>query len=91
MAYHLGSMETFMRMVEGGRGITFIPGLAVLQLSEAQKELVHAFAIPCPTRQLILLTHKDFVRQTLKETLVREIRRAVPSEMQELQSTQGLV
>ena len=46
MAYHLGSMETFMRMVEGGRGITFIPGLAVLQLSEAQKELVHAFAIP---------------------------------------------
>ena len=91
MAYHLGSMETFMRMVEGGRGITFIPGLAVLQLSEAQKELVHAFAIPCPTRQLILLTHKDFVRQTLKETLVREIRRAVPSEMQELQSTQVLV
>lgn len=91
MAYHLGSMETFMRMVEGGRGITFIPGLAVLQLSEAQKELVHAFAIPCPTRQLILLTHKDFVRQTLKETLVREIRRAVPSEMQELHSTQVLV
>ena len=29
MAYHLGSMETFMRMVESGKGITFIPELAV--------------------------------------------------------------
>ena len=34
MAYHLGSMETFMRMVESGKGITFIPELAVLQLNE---------------------------------------------------------
>ena len=25
LAYHLGSMETFMRMVESGKGITFIP------------------------------------------------------------------
>lgn len=36
MAYHLGSMETFMRMVEGKRDYLY-SGLAVLQLSEAQK------------------------------------------------------
>ena len=34
MAYRLGSMETFMRMVESGKGITFIPELAVMQLTE---------------------------------------------------------
>ena len=27
LAYHLGSMETFMRMVESGKGVTFIPEL----------------------------------------------------------------
>ena len=51
MAYHLGSMETFMRMVEGGKGITFVPELAVSQLSNEQKELVRPFAIPRPTLQ----------------------------------------
>ena len=56
LAYHLGSMETFMRMVESGKGVTFIPELAVLQLGDAQKELVRSLAIPCPTRQVVLLT-----------------------------------
>ncbi|MCD8318373.1 MAG: hydrogen peroxide-inducible genes activator [Paraprevotella sp.] len=91
MAYHLGSMETFMLMVEGGRRITFIPGLAVLQLSEAQQELVHSFAVPCPTRQIILLTRKDFVRYTMRGTWVREVRGSVPSEMLDLQPALVLV
>ena len=46
MAYRLGSMETFMRMVESGKGITFIPELAVAQLTEEQRQLVRPFAIP---------------------------------------------
>ena len=45
LAYHLGSMETFMRMVESGKGVTFIPELAVLQLGDAQKELVRSFGV----------------------------------------------
>lgn len=74
LAYHLGSMETFMRMVESGKGVTFIPELAVLQLGDAQKELVRSFAIPCPTRQVVLLTNKNFIRHTLLEVLVKEIK-----------------
>lgn len=63
MAYRLGSMETFMHMVvESGKGITFIPELAVMQLSEEQKELVRPFAILRPTRQIVLVTRKDFIR-----------------------------
>ena len=46
LAYHLGSMETFMRMVEGGKGITFIPELATLQLDDRQKELVRPLPFP---------------------------------------------
>lgn len=90
-AYHLGSMETFMRMVEGGRGITFIPELAVLQLADAQRELVRPFALPCPARQIVMLTHKDFIRQTLLQTLAGEIRGAVPREMLTLRSHQAIV
>lgn len=91
LAYHLGSMETFMRMVESGKGVTFIPELAVLQLGDAQKELVHSFAIPCPTRQVVLLTNKNFIRHTLLEVLVKEIKLSVPKEMLSLKATQAVV
>ena len=91
LAYHLGSMETFMRMVESGKGITFIPELAVSQLNEEQKKLVRPFAIPRPTRQIVLATSRDFIRHSLLNVLKEEILAAVPKEMQSLQSIQYLL
>ena len=91
LAYNLGSMETFMRMVESGMGITFIPELAEMQLSEPQKELVRPFAIPVPTRELILITNKNFIRQTLLDTVVKEIQASVPKSMLKLGAGQVLV
>lgn len=91
MAYHLGSMETFMRMVESGKGITFIPELAVAQLGAQQQELVRPFAIPRPTRQVVLATSKDFVRHSLLHVLKEEIKASVPKEMLTLQSIQYLL
>lgn len=91
LAYHLGSMETFMRMVESGKGVTFIPELAVLQLNETQKALVRPFAIPCPTRQIVMLTNQNFIRHTLLETLAGEIRSSVPKETLSLRVTQALI
>ena len=91
LAYNLGSMETFMRMVECGMGITFIPELAAMQLSEPQKELLRPFAIPVPTRQLIMITNRNFIRQNLLEVLVKEIQAAVPKAMWKLGAGQVLV
>ena len=91
LAYNLGSMETFMRMVESGMGITFIPELAAMQLSEPQKELVRPFAIPVPTRQLILITNRNFIRQSLLEVLVKEIQAGVPKSMWKIGAGQVLV
>lgn len=91
LAYNLGSMETFMRMVESGMGITFIPELAEMQLSDQQKELVRPFAIPVPTRQLLLITRRDFIRQTLLDVIVKEIQASVPKEMLKLKAGQSLV
>ena len=76
IAYKLGSLETFMRMVESGNGMTFIPELATYQLDDRQKQLVRPFAIPRPTRQIFLI-------KSLKET--------IPEEMLTLKNTQKLV
>ena len=91
LAYNLGSIETFMRMVESGKGITFIPELAADQLNEIQQELVRPFAVPVPTRQLVLITQPQFVRQSVLDVLVKEIQASVPKDMLKLKGTQILV
>ena len=78
-------------MVESGKGITFIPELAVSQLSEEQRKLVRPFAIPRPTRQVVLTTSRDFVRHSLLCVLKEEIKAAVPKEMLTLQAIQCLL
>lgn len=84
-AYRLGSLETFMRMVESGNGITFIPELATLQLSDDQKELLRSFAIPKPAREIVWVTRKDFIRNQIGSILIELIKRSVPREMRTLQ------
>ena len=87
-AYTLGSIETFMRIVESGKGITFIPELAVHQLDETHKRLVRPFAIPVPTREIVMITGKNFIRKTLRSLLVEEIQASVPKDMLTLRQTQ---
>lgn len=90
-AYRLGSMETFMRMVESGNGITFIPELAVMQLNHEQKELVRPFAIPRPARQITIATRTDFIRHSILATIKDSIRQSVPKEMLTLRGDQRLM
>lgn len=85
-AYRLGSLETFMRMVESGNGVTLIPELATYQLSEQQKELVRPFAIPRPAREIVWVTRKDFIRHSVAGILTESIRNSVPKEMHTLQA-----
>ena len=87
-SYNLGSIETFMRLVEKGKGVTFIPELAMLQLDESRRPLVRPFAIPVPTRKIVLLTNKDFIRTALRDLIVEEVRKVVPRDMLTLHSTQ---
>lgn len=86
--YTLGSIETFMRMVEGGRGVTFIPELALPQLSDKQRELVRPFALPLPVREVVLLTSRSFVRQTVLSLLADSIRASVPEKMLRMDCTE---
>ncbi len=80
-AYNLGSIETFMRIVEHGKGVTFIPELATMQLSEEQKQLVRPFALPVPTREVVFMTTPHFIRTSMRDMLVDKVRRSIPARM----------
>ena len=90
-AYRLGSLETFMHMVESGYGMTFIPELATLQLCPEQLELVRPFAIPRPTREIYFVTRHDFIRHALSKILTEHIQDAVPQSMLRLKPGQKVV
>lgn len=89
--YSLGSIETFMRMVENGNGVTFIPELALHQLNDSQRQLVRPFAIPIPTREVVLITTKTFIRHTILDILADTIKASVPKEMLVLNNTEQRV
>lgn len=76
-AYTLGSIETFMRIVEHGKGVTFIPELAMSQLNESQLRLVRHFILPEPRREIIMITTRDFIRAKLLNDLIGRIRARV--------------
>ena len=89
--YSLGSIETFMRMVEGGQGVTFIPELALEQLSPAQHELVRPFALPIPVREVVLLTTRAFVRHSVLNLIADAVRSSVPQRMLQFNNTEQRV
>ena len=88
LTYRLGSMETFMRMVESGKGMTFVPELAISQMSDSQKELVRPFAIPMPARRIVMLTDKNYIRHSIIDAVSAEIQASVPKEMLSLKPNQ---
>lgn len=91
MTYSLGSLETFMRMVESGDGMTFIPAMSLSQLSDEQKKFVRPFAIPKPTREIVLCFKKDYVRHSIINILSEYIKAHVPSEMLKISPLQKIV
>ena len=76
-----------MRIVESGKGVTFIPELALEQLTEVQEELVRPFATPFHTRHH-LLTQKNFLRTSLRQLVIDKIRASVPAGMLRMNKTQ---
>lgn len=86
--YLLGSIETFMRMVESGNGITFIPELALEQLSPQQKELARPFGLPIPVREVVMLTTGKFIRKAVLDTITDAIVTHVPERMLRLNNTE---
>ena len=80
-SYNLGSIETFMRIVENGKGVTFIPQLALSQLNDGQKRLVRPFAHPVPSREIILMTSPSFIRRTLLGMFAKWIKDSLPEEI----------
>lgn len=88
--FTLGGIETYMRLVEAGHGMTFVPELAVETLSKSQKEHLRRFAIPRPVRPIMLVHSPSYMRAKVIEHLTSLILSAVPERMHTIHRDQTL-
>ncbi len=79
--YEAGSLETLRRMVEINDGMTILPELATLTLTEDQKKCIRHFIEPRPTREVSLITHRDFVKRRLVKALKTAILDTIPAKV----------
>jgi LysR family hydrogen peroxide-inducible transcriptional activator len=79
--YEAGSIEALRRMVELNDGITILPELATLDMSNRQMALVRHFKKPAPMREVSIVFHRDFVKKRLIEALKEEIIGSIPDKI----------
>ena len=79
--YNTGSIETLKRMVDLNNGLTILPELSLADLTEDQLERIRHFRSPEPTREISIVTHRNFLKRNLISTLEREIIDIIPKHM----------
>ena len=79
--YEAGSIETLRRMVELNDGITILPELATLDMSNRQLQLIRHFKKPAPMREVSMVVHRDFVKKRLIEALKEVIIDTIPDKV----------
>lgn len=79
--YNTGSVETLKRMVDMNKGITILPELCLADFSTKQLDKVRYFVSPEPTREISIVTHRNYLKQKLISTLEKEILEIVPGRM----------
>lgn len=79
--YNTDSVETLKRMVEMNKGITLLPELSISDFSVKQLDRIRYFKSPQPTREISIVTHRNFLKRKLIMALEKEILEAIPKRM----------
>jgi len=79
--YEAGSLETLRRMVDLYDGVTILPELATIDLTEEQKVHLRHFKQPVPVREVSLVVHRTFVKKRLVEAMKQEIMDHIPEKI----------
>jgi len=80
LQFESGSIETLCHLVETGHGYTMVPYLAKQWLGN-RSGVVVPFAAPQPSREVSLVVHRSFVRQSILRALSGSILSRLPPEL----------
>lgn len=83
LTFESGNLETLKNMVKMNSGYTLLPELAIMNLSESDKEYVRPFHNPVPTREVSLVHNRIFLKEkiisALEECIVENLPKSLSS------------
>lgn len=79
--FESGNLQTLIKLVEQGEGITFIPELALKDLKENKLCEVFNLPNPVPAREISLVYSRSFYKEKIIEALEKNIINNLPSTL----------
>ncbi|RKD17009.1 transcriptional regulator [Pelobium manganitolerans] len=79
--YNTGSIETLIKMVDLNDGITILPELSLQDFGVKQMDRVRYFKSPEPSREISIVTHKNFIKKRMIDALEQEVLQSIPKRM----------
>jgi LysR family transcriptional regulator, hydrogen peroxide-inducible genes activator len=79
--YEMGSIETLKKFVEKNEGITLLPELSTIDMSQSKKAMLRYFKSPAPVREISMVTAKGFIKTRLLAVLKNSILEHLPQEV----------
>lgn len=73
LQFKAGSIDSLIRFTKANRGITFLPQMATIDLSPADKSKLATLADPKPVRSIGIVVHRNFVKNRIHKSLVNII------------------
>ncbi|MDR2621922.1 MAG: hydrogen peroxide-inducible genes activator [Dysgonamonadaceae bacterium] len=80
--YESGSIDTLVHIVDYNHGITIIPEMHAMGLSEDKQENLRAFKNMTAVREVCLVVSKEYVRNVMLQIIIEIIKSSVPKSMQ---------
>jgi LysR family hydrogen peroxide-inducible transcriptional activator len=81
MRYEAGSINTLINIVDYNSGMTIVPEMIAMNLSEDKQENLREFKDLTAVREVSLVVNKDYVRKTMLRIIIETIRQSVPKSM----------
>ena len=90
LRFQSGSLEALKKLVDRHGGITLLPELATLDMTDRERENLRWFKTPKPVREVSLITHRSFLKRKLTEALYNEILTSIPEDIRSKKNTQRI-
>jgi len=90
LRFQSGSLEALKKLVDRHGGITLLPELATLDMTDRERENLRWFKTPKPVREVSLITHRSFLKRKLTEALYNEILASIPEDIRIKKNTQRI-
>ena len=79
--YEAGSIDTLINIVDYNQGMTIIPEMSAMGLSEERQENLRTFKDLTAVREVCLVVSKEYVRKTMLNIIMNLITDSVPKSM----------